>query len=244
MLSYHSAQVYDNDVCALEPSAWLNDNVVAFAFERLQHAAHTHAAVRFVNPGVAFLCMHESDAEDLAATVAGCELNSDAVELLLLLPVSDKRAGGWCDTPGGSHWSLLAYVCKTRRWFHFDSMAGSGNGECARKLAAQLAPLLGSPASEQQEAASSSENKSASVAVVSAACPQQRNGSDCGVYAIAVAAELARRFAAAGDGDGDVIAAAAADGDGSLAAAVTPAAVGSIRLELHTTLTAMFAAKK
>ena len=61
LLSYESVSVYEHDVRTLRPGAWLNDNIVAFAMDYLQHehfAAHAHRW-RFVSPTTTLILTHE-----------------------------------------------------------------------------------------------------------------------------------------------------------------------------------------
>ena len=78
---------------------------------------------------------------------------------------------------GGSHWSLLAYSAWDGCARHYDS-AGGMNSSAARSLWAAVKP----PAGVFSECA----------------CPQQQNSWDCGMFVLAEAHVLCRRFAEAG----------------------------------------------
>ena len=61
---------------------------------------------------------------------------------LVLLPVNDNAE----DVVGGSHWSLLIFHRPSQSFRHFDSM-GRSNVSTARRVAAALAPLVGTTTS-------------------------------------------------------------------------------------------------
>ena len=172
LLSYHDSVLHESDGELLAGPHWLNDKLIQFYLDYLEHEAFPAADVALVGPDVtqfARLCAEG----DLAAFVEPLQL---AARRGVLLVINDCERP---DAPGGSHWSLLA--CVNKRFIHYDSMSG-GNETAARQMARRLAPLLGCPPR-----------------VTDAACSRQQNGYDCGVFALVHAEEVLRRIASGGD---------------------------------------------
>ena len=180
--SFKSASLYEQDIALLTRPAWINDSVLGFwcevvetacddaassAMSALASAAGASAALKprvvCMQPAVAMMLLHETDAEDLAGLAGprGLALNTATA---LFAPVSDAEDVGRPEQ--GSHWTLLAWA-RGRGFAHFDSMSRGETPSVAR-LAAVLAPMLGG-AGEL-------------AAVTAVRCPVQRNGVDCGVH--------------------------------------------------------------
>jgi sentrin-specific protease 8 len=81
----------------------------------------------------------------------------------IFLPINDNRNVNQAE--GGSHWSLLLVSTIDGVAFHYDSL-GHANLQEARLATAQLSKVLNMQLRFQQLED----------------CPQQENGSDCGVY--------------------------------------------------------------
>ena len=81
----------------------------------------------------------------------------------IFLPINDNRDVARAE--GGSHWSLLLVSTIDGVAFHYDSLGGANNQE-ARHCTTQLSRVLGKPLRFQ----------------ALDDCPQQENGSDCGVF--------------------------------------------------------------
>lgn len=172
ILSYHDSVLHESDGELLAGPHWLNDKLIQFYLDYLEHEAFPAADAALVGPDVtqfARLCAEP----DLAAFLAPLRLTARRAVLLV---INDCERP---DAPGGSHWSLLAAA--DGRFIHYDSMAG-GNESAARQMARRLAPLLG-----------------CSAKVKEADCCRQQNGHDCGVFALLHAEEVLRRLGAGGD---------------------------------------------
>lgn len=94
---------------------------------------------------------------------------------LILAPVNDNAEA---EAAGGSHWGLLAYHRADDAFLYLDSHA-PGNLANARAIAPKLAALARGGAPRDVALA------------VQRDCPQQENGSDCGVFVLAFAEHLA-----------------------------------------------------
>ena len=172
LLSYHDSVLHESDGELLAGPHWLNDKLIQFYLDYLEHEAFPAADVALVGPDVtqfARLCAES----DLAAFVAPLRLTARRGVLLI---INDCERP---DAPGGSHWSLLAAV--NGKFVHYDSMSG-GNETAARQMARRLAPLLG-----------------CSAKMTEATCSRQQNGHDCGVFALLHAHEVLRRLGSGGD---------------------------------------------
>ena len=121
-----------------------------------------------MDPAVVALLNYE---EDPAMIFYGLDLMQFEFILIPINDNSDKM-----NALGGSHWSLLTYLCKEDVFIYYDSMKKrSNNLENAKKVAKKLRPLINdSPTSKVLENL-----------LINADTPQQKNGYDCGVYVLA-----------------------------------------------------------
>lgn len=77
---------------------------------------------------------------------------------------------------GGSHWSLLAYTPADKTLHHYDSCEPM-NRSAASQLSSALKPMLAQ-----------------GTQLIEERCPQQENDFDCGMYVVAIAGSLCRKF--------------------------------------------------
>jgi sentrin-specific protease 8 len=176
-------QVYEADASTLEPGCWLNDGVIAYLLELFQSRRQPACAELVVlEPTTTFTAAMVGDADvlhDMFSEKAGRAIPLTQQLLgadLVVMPVSnneDADAAG-----GGSHWSLLIFRRgedgTTGRYEHYDS-CNNANAANARALMAATAPLL-FPAGSQPPR----------MQLARMTTPQQANGFDCGVYALAI----------------------------------------------------------
>lgn len=177
--TFHEATIYQSDLDALDAPHWLNDSLITFYLQHLQHCAfisdnQTNSAgtpgspagsdesngLLFLTPGAVFVLAHEDDADDFASTLAGLDIARHA---LVFLPINDNanvERGG-----GGSHWSLLVLDVSALAFAHYDS-AGRVNLAVARALATKLHAAL----------KASSGKHSGPLRLSSPACPTQVYG--------------------------------------------------------------------
>ncbi|KAG8468872.1 hypothetical protein KFE25_007390 [Diacronema lutheri] len=154
------------DIAFLVPPRWINDQLIAAAFEllRARHAPPDER-VLCVGPSEAYMIAQLADPTQLPSLFAPLKLET---RQLVLMPVSDHDEP---DDAGGTHWSLLAFYRQPPdAFFAFDSLSHL-NLRAAEHLARRVAPLLGASHSR----------------VVAVPTPQQQNGYDCGMYTIAIA---------------------------------------------------------
>ncbi|KAI1857864.1 uncharacterized protein JN550_013004 [Neoarthrinium moseri] len=157
----------DHDVCltfedvkALK-NDWLTDNNIAFWEEFLEHEVLTkypQARIVLLRPSMAFLLMKNKDTDSVRSALPDFRGITH-----IFLPINDNRNVSVAE--GGSHWSLLLVSIIDGVAFHYDSLEGANNDEgwdCCKRLSS----VLGRPLRFHylQD------------------CPQQENGSDCGVF--------------------------------------------------------------
>jgi sentrin-specific protease 8 len=182
VVSYKSSVLYEEDVNLLLPGKWLNDAVITFASEFLEHTAFPSLPYAFLHPSLALVLLLEDDEEDLAGTLKGLRLEEKE---LLFLPINDNSNPEI--VAGGSHWTLLVIrinrnsdgkvACEA---VHLDSAAPGSkrtpNHEVASTVATRLVRYLAGKGS--------SGVSSSPVEVASAWTVKQQNGSDCGVHVL------------------------------------------------------------
>uniref|UniRef100_A0A7S2U1H3 Ubiquitin-like protease family profile domain-containing protein n=1 Tax=Lotharella oceanica TaxID=641309 RepID=A0A7S2U1H3_9EUKA len=197
--TFPQVELYTSDIKLCKAPHYLNDNLIGFAFKYLENVMFPKTDFLFVHPGGAFVISHEDDPEDLLDTVNGIGISTE--KKLIFFPVNDggNTSMQFTTSSQGSHWALLVYDSEQRKFFYYDS-SGSSNRIPALRLARQLNAVLPCGAPQKNEdsnqTATSSEArvmvvKSSAPIVVESKCPQQTNGYDCGLYAIAVARALA-----------------------------------------------------
>jgi len=165
VLDFHDSLLRQSDLDLLNGPHWLNDNHIAFYFEYLERVAYENSSkdVAFVSPSVAQL-MKNSQPEEI---VFFCEPLHLDTKQFVFFPVNDSESP---DTPGGSHWSLLAYHRAKNVYLHFDSSEGNTNNKPATKLLRNVAPFI-------------VKNESFPT-LTEGECDKQQNGYDCGVYVL------------------------------------------------------------
>lgn len=158
--SYHDATIREADVELLDEPNWVNDNLILFWMQYLEHEIYSawRQYIEFVGPTVAQLVKLKA-ALNIHQELKALKLNQKS---LIFLPVNDSEE---MDQPGGTHWSLLVFVRSRVAFEHYDSFKGH-NFAHAESIARALAPLLALN----------------EVRVVECACLQQRNAYDCGLH--------------------------------------------------------------
>ncbi|CAF0843813.1 unnamed protein product [Adineta ricciae] len=161
LVSYHDAIVRVSNLKTLDDSNWLDDSIITFAFEYLQHdskfAQDQSNSCVFVSPSVVQLLKMSDDsfADQLLQSIDFLE------KKFLILPINDNRH---VNAFAGSHWSLLILAIQDKVLYHFDSMS-SANDRTAKDIQSKLCVFFHTQ-----------------VLLVNGRCPQQENGFDCGFY--------------------------------------------------------------
>ncbi|XP_043275985.1 sentrin-specific protease 8-like [Venturia canescens] len=169
-LSYYDCLLRKHDLDLLRGSHWLNDALIGFYFEYLQHkhddSREGKREILFISPELTQL-LKLTEPQDYALFLE--PLNAKECNYVLF-PLNDCESR---DAAGGSHWSLLVFSKKEKTSFHLDSCKGVN-----RKIALQFTNsimdyFLGSSNTNFVEMPN---------------CPQQDNGYDCGLFALCFAA--------------------------------------------------------
>ncbi|OIW34746.1 nedd8-specific protease-like protein [Coniochaeta ligniaria NRRL 30616] len=159
-LSYYDVLLTQEDVRALR-SEWLTDNNIAFWEEWLEREIlpkYPQARIVLLRPSMTFLLMKDPNLKDVKEALPHLEKVTH-----IFLPINDNRDVQKAE--GGSHWSLLLVSTIDGVAFHYDSLGGANNYEashCTKQLSRVLGKQLRFQALDD--------------------CPQQENGSDCGVF--------------------------------------------------------------
>ncbi|KAF4975725.1 hypothetical protein FZEAL_7528 [Fusarium zealandicum] len=159
-LSYYDVLLTAEDIKALKHD-WLTDNNIAFWEEYLERETlpkYPQARIVLLRPSMTFLLMKEPDMRSVSSALPDFSKTTH-----VFMPINDNRNVSVAE--GGSHWSLLLVSTLDGVAFHYDSMGGANYAEAnlaTRKMASILQRPLRFINLED--------------------CPQQENGSDCGVF--------------------------------------------------------------
>ncbi|KFA76102.1 hypothetical protein S40288_00335 [Stachybotrys chartarum IBT 40288] len=159
-LSYYDVCLTVEDIKALK-NDWLTDNNIAFWEEYLERETlnrYPQARIVLLRPSMTFLLMKDPDMKQVVAALP--QFNKVTH---IFLPINDARSVSMAE--GGSHWSLLLVSALDGVAFHYDSLGGSNYQE-AQLATRKMSEVLNRPLRF----------------INLEDCPQQENGSDCGVF--------------------------------------------------------------
>jgi len=171
LVSYHDSIVRLSNLKTLDNSNWLDDNIITFAFEYLQYESqftkNNQNLFVFVTPPVVQLLKMSDDlfAEQLLQSIDFCKKE------FLILPINNNKQ---VTIFGGTHWSLLILSIQEKILYHFDSSL-LANDRTAKEIQKKFEIFF-------------HEN----IQLINSHCPQQQNGSDCGLYVIVIVEEFCR----------------------------------------------------
>ncbi|KAL4722065.1 hypothetical protein ACLX1H_010835 [Fusarium chlamydosporum] len=159
-LSYYDVLLTAEDIKALKHD-WLTDNNIAFWEEYLERETlprYPQARIVLLRPSMTFLLMKEPDTRSIQSALPDFSKVTH-----IFLPINDNRNVSVAE--GGSHWSLLLVSTLDGVAFHYDSLGGANYSE-ANVATRKLSNILKKPLRF----------------INLEDCPQQENGSDCGVF--------------------------------------------------------------
>ena len=184
VLSYHDTLLRQTDVNTLEPGKWLNDNVISFWFDYLEHELYAdyESCVKFIAPDVAQFIKsaaeNSAQIEDVSAVLESMELSK---KKLLIIPINDSPTNAM--TIGGTHWTLATFTIDNGSFEHYDSFAGSVNHLHAQSIFTVISPIL-------------TPDRTIDIDLDFSEIPttQQRNSYDCGIHLIRNADAVCKKF--------------------------------------------------
>lgn len=170
ILDFENAEVRASDFDSLKPEGWLTGEIINFYWTYLERREfRTEKSVLFLGTYTAYRISNaeNSTVTDTIATQLSGELGGERE--LILIPLNHR-----------SHWSLLVYCRLTRTFYHYDSI-NRHNRQFAERAAGRLLRVLEPTLRD-------------GFYFKSMQTPQQNNDFDCGIYVLAIAEELARRY--------------------------------------------------
>jgi len=178
VLSFHNTCLAAEDVQLLEDCQWLNDKLIGFMFEYLEHfllPTIPTTKILFISPEVTqFIKIIDEPAE---VAIFLQPLDAQANDLVYFA-VNNHNSANTC---GGSHWSLLVFDNTTAHFHHFDSSGGL-NDDDAKDIAKRSYPHI------------SAKSHTPFKFIRHRDCSQQTNSYDCGMYVVCFAEELCSRL--------------------------------------------------
>ncbi|KAJ2007293.1 SUMO1 sentrin specific peptidase 8 [Coemansia thaxteri] len=170
LLDFENAEVRSSDFDSLRPEGWLTGEIINFYWTYLERLEFlTSPSVLFLGTYTAYRIANAETAAvtDSISTQLSEELGPR--RHLILIPLNHR-----------SHWSLLVYCRLTRTFYHYDSIS-KHNRVFAERAAGRFLRVLEPKLKD-------------GFYFKSVHTPQQNNDYDCGVYVLAIAEELARRY--------------------------------------------------
>eukprot|EP01080_Neovahlkampfia_damariscottae_P009546 gene9546-1750_t len=164
---YNSQTLTTTDIKeSLNGCTWLNDNIITFYYLYLENEKYKDKNYSFICPSTVFMIQMLENYEDIVEQVSHLELSKKD---LIFIPINDSTD---IYSSGGSHWSLMVYVKKVKKYFYFDS-CGESNFLAAQRVVSKIALLIDSKAKTGDE-----------VLLETSQSSQQKNGFDCGVFTL------------------------------------------------------------
>lgn len=178
-LSFHESLLKCSDVNLLTGPYWLNDQIISFYMEYLEHVifAAQRQDMLFVSPEVTH-CIKLVDPAEMSVFLDPLQAN---VKAFIFFALNNHVQ----DSVGGTHWTLLAFSRPENEFYHFDSAFATTSSW--KRFAQRIGPVLGCKPGAK---------------TISAICLQQTNGYDCGVHVLCNVENVARHVSKFGRIDG------------------------------------------
>lgn len=159
---FKSITLYYNDIQDhLLGKTWLNDNIITFYYLFLEESFKNKNFI-FLNPSISFLSLM-CEYDDILEQVKDFELEKKD---LIFIPINDCQD---ISQGGGSHWSLLVYDRRKKKYLYLDS-AGKYNYQTSIKILQKLSKIIDPDAQE--------------VDFEQIDVPSQNNSYDCGIFTL------------------------------------------------------------
>ncbi|SPO40632.1 uncharacterized protein PSFLO_06114 [Pseudozyma flocculosa] len=177
-LSYRDAYLRRSDLATIEPDEWVGDNLLSFHSTWLHSTAAAPASIAMWPPAIVELLVSIDDPQEAKQVLPPID------QRWLCLPVSDRYGRVGSDA---SHWSLLLFDTATRRCIHFDSLPPA-NRAAADSVARAIVDIVARDHRSQGRVGGATTANTVVDQVET--LPRQNNGSDCGVYVLALTHSL------------------------------------------------------
>lgn len=166
-LSFNESCLRMSDVQLLQGPHWLNDQILSFYFEYLEHVKYkNNPDLLFVPPEVT-QCMKLMDDGELETLLNQIEAPRKPFIFFALNDNETTQAGG-------IHWSLLVLSRPEKTFFHFDSW-GTVNSAVSHTFVQRIKDAL--------------DCRQCKLKPIK--CLQQTNGYDCGIHVICMTDNIA-----------------------------------------------------
>lgn len=171
VLDYHNTLLRESDVKLLTGPHWLNDQLISFYLEYLEHHTFQNArGLLFISPEVV-QCLKFVSREEMSSLLE--PLNATG-KSFIFLPLNDNNEV----RAGGHHWSLLVFSRPDATFFYYDSLSSLGTSlRPLRPFLVDLSNAIDCP----------------EIDVRQGDCAKQNNSYDCGIHVLCNIECLARR---------------------------------------------------
>lgn len=178
VLSYHETLLRRSDVAILLGPLWLNDQIISFYLEYLEHDrfADHKDRILFVSPEVT-QCLKMLPKNEISIFLDPLGASDKS---FVFFPLNDHQF----DSAGGTHWSLVVYSRPDQKFFYVDSAKGS-NWSTSKRFAANVWEALGC--------------NEHNVLLDTIPCFQQENSYDCGIHVLFNVEHMAEHAVEKGD---------------------------------------------
>lgn len=167
VLSYHESLLRQSDVSILLGPQWLNDQIISFYLEYLEHDRFGQFKDRllFVSPEVT-QCLKMLPKQEMSIFLDPLGASDKS---FVFFPLNDHQF----DSAGGTHWSLMVFSRPDQRFLYIDSATGS-NWTTSKRFAANVwEALVGISVVDRLP-----------VSLDTVPCFQQENSYDCGIHVL------------------------------------------------------------
>lgn len=167
VLSFHESCLRTSDVQLLQGPHWLNDQIISFYYEYLEHVKYrNNQDMLFVSPEVTQYIKFADDAE-LDTLLNQLKV---AKKPFIFFVLNDNES----TMAGGTHWSLLVFSRPEKSFFHFDSWSNN-NLHASNQFVHRIKDTLSCHICQ----------------IKPVKCLQQTNGYDCGVHVMCMTDNIA-----------------------------------------------------
>jgi hypothetical protein len=174
ILAYKNSILWREDTRGVLPGRFMEDNLLVFWIEHLAHEVYSgRSELCFLHPGAFFMILQNS-VEDIAD---GLQVLALQDRQLILIPLSSDREAGQARAllgRSGAHRSLLVWVKREDKFYHYDPGKGRPNKEVAERVAHTMWGVL--------LKATFRDRLTPFTGLATPAIPPMRDASDSGVY--------------------------------------------------------------